>query len=38
MQNDDIIEDLFEFEFFKSFISQIVDPIDDSFLPVAYSR
>jgi hypothetical protein len=38
MQNCDIMEDFFEFEFLKKIISQIVDPIDDSFLPVAYSR
>jgi hypothetical protein len=38
MQNGDVIEDSFEFEFLKSFSSQTVDPIDDPFSPLAYSR
>jgi hypothetical protein len=38
MQNGDDIKDFFKFEFLKSFISQIVDPINDPFLPLAYSR
>jgi hypothetical protein len=38
MQNGDVIEDSFEFEFLKSFISQTVDPIDDPFSSLAYSR
>jgi hypothetical protein len=38
MQNGDVIIYSFEFEFLKSFISQTVDPIDDPFSPLAYSR
>jgi hypothetical protein len=38
MQNGDVIKDSFKFEFLKSFISQTVDPIDDPFLSLAYSR
>jgi hypothetical protein len=34
----DVIKDSFKFEFLKSFISQTVDPIDNPFLPLAYSR
>jgi hypothetical protein len=38
MQNGDVTDDSFEFEFLKSFIFQTVDPIDDPFSPLAYSR
>jgi hypothetical protein len=35
MQNDDAMEDSFEFEFLKSFISQTVDPMNNPFSPLA---
>jgi hypothetical protein len=38
MQNGDDIKDSFKFELLKSFISQTVDPINDPFLALAYSR
>jgi hypothetical protein len=34
----DVIKDSFKFEFLKSFISQTVDPIDNPFSLLAYSR
>jgi hypothetical protein len=34
----DVIKDSFKFKLFKKNISQTIDPIDDPFLPLAYSR